>query len=104
MKHYRDEWVQEWCDAHGWTELSRQSYGQYWAFPPHAVMPEPIPPRVLRSIKSQKGFCLEEKLWLGLASVATVGAIVFGYFLRTPMPLIFAFAFSALTVAGLEVD
>jgi len=34
--------AQEICDLHGWKEIFFHD-GQYWAFPPGAVMPLPIP-------------------------------------------------------------
>ena len=53
MKHYCEEWVKDWCFENGWTDLYVERC-HYWAFPPGAVMPEPIPPRVLRLIKAEK--------------------------------------------------
>ena len=32
----------EWCEARGWTELFFQE-GKWYAFPPNAVIPQPIP-------------------------------------------------------------
>ena len=104
MKHFCDDWVQEWCEANGWTELFRERYNHYWAFPPNAVMPEPIPGQTLRLIKSQKGFCQEEKLWLAAALGFTFLGLVFTVVLKSPMPLVFAFVFGAITVAQLEVE
>ena len=54
IKHFCDDWVREWCDANGWTDLFMERSNHYWAFPPGAVMPEPIPSKTLRLIKSQK--------------------------------------------------
>ena len=104
MKHYRDEWIQEWCEQNGWTDMFRERYDNYWAFPPGAVMPEPIPAKIMRTIKADKGLCFEEKFWLALAAIITSISIVFSYFLKCPIPLVFAFGFAAITTARLEVE
>ena len=103
MKHFCDEWIQEWCMDNGWTDLFIERYN-YWAFPPGAVMPEPIPVKILRLIKSEKGLCKEEKIWAVAAWTVTVVAIVISYLLNCPMPLVFAFAFDAITVAQMEME
>ena len=103
MKHYCEEWINEWCQNNGWTDLYIERY-HYWAFPPGAVMPEPIPPQVLRAIKAEKGLSGEERLGSIAAVVVTLIAAILSYFLKSPMPLVFAFAFSAVTVGLLEVE
>ncbi|MGK7876962.1 MAG: hypothetical protein AB4426_27830 [Xenococcaceae cyanobacterium] len=104
MKHYCDEWIKEWCEENGWTDLSIECYNNYWAFPPGAVMPEPISPKTLRLIKTEKGLCFEEKLWLISAWIVTLIAVIVSYCMKSPMPLVFAFAFDAITTAQLEVE
>jgi hypothetical protein len=103
MKHYCDEWIYEWCEENGWTDVVFEAYN-YWAFPPGAVMPEPIPPKVMRSIKAQKGLSGEEKWWSIGAAIATIIAVILSYFLKSPMPIVLAFAFWAVTVGLLEVE
>ncbi len=103
MKHYCEEWINEWCQNNGWTDLYVERY-HYWAFPPWAVMPEPIPPKVLRAIKAEKGLSGQEKMGSIAAVVVTLSAAILSYCLKSPMPLVFAFAFSAFTVALLEVE
>jgi hypothetical protein len=103
MKHYCDEWINEWCQQNGWTDLVSARYN-YWAFPPGAVMPEPIPPQALRFIKQEKGLTTQEKLWSISAVIVTIIAATLSYFLNSPMPLVLAFAFGAVTVAQLEVE
>lgn len=104
MKHYCDDWVKEWCEENGWTELFRERNDHYWAFPPGGVIPEPIPSQTLRLIKAQKGFCLEEKVWLIAASSISILGFIFSFLFRCPMPIVFAFAFGAIAVARLEVE
>lgn len=104
MQHYQDEWIQEWCSENGWTDLFRERYNHYWAFPPNGVMPEPIPTQVLRLIKLKKGLCRNEKVLIGLAIFVAFSGLIFTGFLRSPMPLVFAFAFGAISVAKLEVE
>ncbi len=76
----------------------------YWAFPPGAVMPEPIPFKILRCIKMEKGLCPEERTWLGAALSVSVTGVLSSYFLSSPLPILAAFAFSAVTVGRLEVE
>jgi hypothetical protein len=103
MRHYCEAWLNEWCYENGWTDLYIEQY-QYWAFPPGAVMPEPIPPHALRLIKAEKGLTPNEKFWSSVAAIVTLMAAISSYFLKCPMPLVFAFAFGAVTVARLEVE
>ena len=104
MRHYCDEWIQEWCEGNGWTEPTPVSPNFYWAFPPNAVMPEPIPTDIMRLIKAEKGLTPEEKKWLGLAVLFSFSCAVLSIFWRCPVPLVMAFAFSAITVARLDVE
>jgi hypothetical protein len=104
MTHYSLDWIETWCEENGWTELFVERRNNYWAFPPGCVMPEPIPTHVLQSIKAQKGLTFEERLWSMSAVVSTVLAVVSTFVLRCPMPLVFAFAVNAVTVAQLEVE
>jgi len=67
-------------------------------------MPEPIPPQILRAIKADKGLCGEEQLWLSAAAVLTIVASLLSYIAKSPMPLVFAFAFDAIAAAKLEID
>ncbi|BDA39881.1 hypothetical protein [Candidatus Atelocyanobacterium thalassae] len=104
MKHFQDEWIQQWCEQNGWTDLTKESYISYWAFPPGAVMPEPIPFDILRSIKDNNGTCVEEKFWLSFAIILSVASVFFSYWLKNPVPVIFAFAFDAFISAKLEFE
>ncbi|MBE9073159.1 hypothetical protein [Microcystis sp. LEGE 08355] len=104
MKHFHEPWIQEWCQENGWTELFLERYSNYWAFPPNAVMPEPIPTKVLQKIKRQKGLSPAEKLWLGVAIGLTVTALILCVIFACPMPIVLAFAFDAVTAARLEVE
>jgi hypothetical protein len=104
MRHYSDEWILEWCGENGWTDLFTERLNHYWAFPPGAVIPEPIPPQTLKTIKAEKGLCWEERRWLIWATVATIAAVGLSYALKSPMPLVLAFAFDAIATAKLEVE
>jgi hypothetical protein len=104
MKHFAEEWIAEWCQDNGWTDLFLERQTNYWAFPPNAVMPEPIPTKVLRQIKAEKGLSSEEQLWSASAIIATLMAIAFSYITKSPMPLVFAFAFAAVIVGRMEVE
>ena len=104
MKHYADEWIQEWCQENGWTDLFIERYNNYWAFPPGAVMPEPIPSHTLRLIKASKGLSHQERIWSTTAVIVAILATVLGYMTKCPLPFVFAFAFGAVTVAQLEIE
>ncbi len=104
MKHYRNEWIEEWCQENGWTDLFEERCNNYWAFPPGAVMPEPIPTHTLRLIKTQKGLTSQEKFWSVSAVFGTIVAVVSTYLFKCPIPLVLAFAFDAVTAAQLEVE
>lgn len=104
MNHYADEWIKEWCQENGWTDLFIERANNYWAFPPGAVMPEPIPSQTLKVIKASKGLSLDEKRLSICAILVTMMAITSSYLWQCPLPLVFAFAFAAITVAKLEVE
>lgn len=104
MRHYNYDWIAEWCLDNGWTDLFEERANNYWAFPPGAVMPEPIPQKVLRFIKNQKGFTGEERIWSVTAIVATMVAAAVTYWLKCPMPMVAAFALNVVTVAQLEIE
>ncbi|MFP4009998.1 MAG: hypothetical protein ACLFV6_18665 [Spirulinaceae cyanobacterium] len=104
MRHYKDEWIQDWCQENGWTDWFMEPLNHYWAFPPGAVMPEPIPVSTLRAIKQERGMCGEERSLAISATLATVTAIALSYLTQSPMPLVLAFAFDAITVGRLEVE
>ncbi|MBD2464301.1 hypothetical protein H6G89_25180 [Oscillatoria sp. FACHB-1407] len=103
MNKYCKAWIQEWCQENGWTDLFLERR-DYWAFPPHAVMPMPIPTEALQLIKAEKGMSPEERLWCASAWFAAVTGALLTYWLQSPMPLVAAFAFSAIAVAKFEDD
>ncbi|MEA5470613.1 hypothetical protein [Spirulina sp. 06S082] len=104
MRHYQQQWIDEWCMENGWTDLYRERSGNYWAFPPHAVMPEPIPSSILKTIKSHKGWCREEQVVIGTAVLSTLGSIGLSFFFKCPIPMVFAFGIGAIASALLEMD
>lgn len=104
MNHYCYNWIEDWCRDNGWTDLFIQERKEYWAFPPNAVMPLPIPTQALKVIKSDKGLSSDEKRWCLIASVFAMASAMFSYLLQSPMPLVGAFAFCAIIVAQMEVE
>lgn len=103
IKHFCDEWIKEWCDENGWTDLFLERY-DYWAFPPGGVMPLPIPKEILLEIKERKGLSDQERLWLTIMIIVSLTAGVFSYVLNSPMPIVFAFAFTAMIVGKFEMQ
>lgn len=103
MKKYPKAWVQEWCDLNGWTELFVERY-HYWAFPPGAVMPQPIPLKILESIRNAKGLPPSERSSYILCFVGTALAMGMSYGWDCPLPLVAAFSLTAIVVAYWEED
>ena len=101
MKHYCDEWVQEWCQENGWSDLYVEQ-NQYWAFRPNAVMPEPIPSETLQSIKQHNGLSPQEKRWSITAIVATIIGLVMSLYFLCPIFLILVFGFDSFTIANID--
>ena len=104
MRHYQEQWIDEWCIENGWTELYRERSGNYWAFPPGAVMPQPIPATTLHAIKTQKGWCVQEQMVIGAATLSALGSIALSFLFKCPVPLVFAFGIGAVSSALLEID
>jgi hypothetical protein len=103
MNHYCEQWIADWCVENGWTDWFREQ-SKYWAFPPNSVMPVPIPTSVLRTIKTEKGLSGDERFWCLTALGSACVAATLGYLMGSPMPLVLAFAYSALVFAHLEDD
>ena len=103
MKHFCDDWIQEWCDDNNWSDWFLECR-DYWAFPPHSVMPLPIPKETLMEIKANKGFSPQERLWVCVALMITLIGSIFSYLINSPMPFVFAFVFTAVVVANLELE
>lgn len=103
MNHFAPQWIEEWCQENGWTDWFLEC-SRYWAFPPNAVMPVPIPTAVLRAIKAQKGMCFEEKAWCFAIVGSAIAGAISTYYLGSPVPLMAAFIFGAVTVARMDDD
>lgn len=103
IRHFSEDWIREWCNENGWTDLFLNRR-DYWAFPPNAVMPLPIPKETLLQIKAEKGFCHEEKIWVAIALLITMVAGISTYIFSCPMPLVGAFALCALVVGNFDLD
>jgi hypothetical protein len=103
IKKFCDQWIQDWCDENGWTDLFIDRR-RYWAFPPGAVMPLPVPDTALQAVKGQKGLSFAERMWMGAAIGVTLVASASSYWLASPMPLVTAFVVCALIVANLDED
>lgn len=101
MKHFAAQWIDEWCQKSGWTDCFFEC-SQDWAFPPNAVMPVPIPTQVLCTIKAEPSLCNEEKIWCFSAILSVVLAVILTWLLVSPMPLVAAFIYCAVTVARME--
>ncbi len=103
MKHFCDDWIQEWCENNGWSDWFLECT-DYWAFPPHAVMPLPIPKETLIEIKADKGLSPQERFWVLITISVSLFGGIFSYLTNCPMPLVLAFAFTAFVVGNMEVE
>ncbi|MGB0561329.1 MAG: hypothetical protein ACPGVO_05945 [Spirulinaceae cyanobacterium] len=104
MQHYSEQWLHDWCDKQGWTDLFQERPNHYWAFPPGAVMPEPIPPKVLRQIKQTRGWCAQERRLIAIGWLVAVVSLLVTGLMRSPLPLMFVFIDGAVVSALLEVE
>ncbi|MGI0492175.1 hypothetical protein ACN4EG_10200 [Alkalinema pantanalense CENA528] len=101
MNHYCEQWIADWCLENGWTDWFRDR-SSYWAFPPNAVMPVPIPQQVLRAIKAEKGLSADERFWCLVATTVFLVSLGLSCVLAAPIPLVAGFAFCAIVVGTLE--
>lgn len=104
MQHYNNQWLLDWCVENGWTDLFQERPNHYWAFPPGAVMPEPIPIRVLREIKQARGWCAQERLLVGIGWLVAALLVLAIGLSRSPLPLVLMFVDGAIVSALLEVE
>jgi hypothetical protein len=100
---YREEWIADWCEDHGWTDWFCEQRS-YWAFPPQSVMAVPIPAKVLRTIKIERGMSTDERRWAAMAWVGVVLGAILSYEIASPLPILLAFAFGAIVAARMEED
>lgn len=100
---YSYHWIQDWCQENGWTDLfvERQSF---WAFPPGAVIPEPIPGNVLVDLKRVHGYSPIERNSFALIMAIALLAGGSSFWTHSPFPLVVAFCLASLVVAWLETD
>jgi hypothetical protein len=103
MNHYCDQWITDWCTSNGWTDWFREQ-SSYWAFPPNAVMPVPIPSSVLQAIKAENGLSFEERTWGLMAVMSLLLGLLGTCLLVSPMPLVTAFIFGAIVVAKMDTE
>lgn len=101
MSHPIYQYLNRWCQDHGWTDLFVERY-QFWAFPPGSVMPLPLPAQAIESFYLQQRLSGKRQICLGLALVATALAGVLTTLSHSPMPLIAAFACAAIAVGLLD--
>jgi hypothetical protein len=92
-------YVVGWCQEHGWTDLFIDHY-QYWAFPPGAVMPLPVPTDVLQDFQSNRPQNATP-LYVLILLLSGIAAVC-SWLQRSPMPLVFAFCISAMAVGLLD--
>jgi hypothetical protein len=103
MLQLPQNWVEDWCRDNGWTDLFVERR-QFWAFPPGAVMPQPIPRAVLADLKALRGLSPAERLGTAVGLLATALAVTLSVWGRSPLPLTLAFAALAAWTGILDDD
>jgi hypothetical protein len=101
MVKYSQEFAIAWCQENGWTDFFTAQY-RYWAFPPGAVMPLPLPAAALQILNTPKVLTAKAKLAYGIAVMAGLVAILGTYWLNSPMPLVLGFATCAISFAAID--
>jgi hypothetical protein len=103
MSRVLHQYIQQWCQAHGWTDLFVEQR-QFWAFPPGSVLPVPVPTYALEGFYSAYEMTPQVGL-LNLSSMGvTLGAVLLTVVTLSPVPLLVAFGYCAIAVALLEED
>jgi hypothetical protein len=103
MPRVLHQYIQQWCQEHDWTDLFVEQR-QFWAFPPGAVLPVPVPTHAL------EGFYAEREMTpqVGLLNLSSPGAALSAFFLTvltlSPIPLLAAFGCCAIAAALLEEE
>ncbi|WP_247216279.1 hypothetical protein [Synechococcus sp. C9] len=103
VKRLADAWIDQWCQEQGWTEWVA-SGGTYWAFPPQAVMPVPIPREVLQELKATYGLSPQERWAVGVMLASTIIALLGSWYSHCPIPLVGAFSLGALLTAAMDTE
>jgi hypothetical protein len=103
MLKYSHDFALAWCQENGWTDFFTEQY-RYWAFPPGAVMPLPLPAQALQLVTYERILSPRERLLYGLAVLGSAAAAMLSYWQHSPLPLTFAFVFCAVIFALLEED
>jgi hypothetical protein len=97
------QYIQQWCQEHGWTDLFVEQR-QFWAFPPGSVLPVPVPTRALEGFYNER----EMTPQVGLLNLCSIGvalcAILLTVITLSPVPLLAAFGCCAIAVALLEEE
>jgi hypothetical protein len=93
------EYLQRWCQDHGWTDLFIEQY-QFWAFPPGSVLPLPIPAYAFDGFQQRLS---RRSFWLNAAAIIlTLSGICLTALTSSPIPLLSAFVVSTMAVALME--
>lgn len=101
LLRYHPQWIADWCQEHGWTDVFVECR-QFWAFPPGAVLPQPIPTEVLTAIKKAQGLSPFEQQSFSVGLGLFCLAIAIAWYWTTPVPLLSLFGLAAGWVAWLD--
>ena len=65
-------------------------------------MPLPVPQDALNRLRAKHGLTPQERIWCGAGWLSAIAGIAMSFVLKSPMPLVTAFASCAVIVALLE--
>jgi hypothetical protein len=103
MPRVLHQYIQQWCQENGWTDLFVEQR-QFWAFPPNAVLPVPVPTQALKGFYAEREMTPQVGLLNLSALGAALGAVFLTVFTLSPVPLLAAFGCCAIAVALLEEE
>ncbi|MGB8698069.1 MAG: hypothetical protein WCD18_01510 [Thermosynechococcaceae cyanobacterium] len=97
------QYIQQWCQEHGWTDLFYEQ-SQFWAFPPGSVLPLPVPSDAIEAFYTHRELSWPFRL-ISTASIGVaLGAMLLTVSTLSPIPLLTAFGLCAIAVATLEEE
>jgi hypothetical protein len=93
--------IKEWCQKNNWTELAyREEEKKYYAFPPGAVMPVPVPNQenfemLLGNLWQYKGFIIYGFVnhWISFSSLNFLSSTFLKLMVTTISLTVFGFVF-----------
>lgn len=84
MENSIERHIKKWCENSGWTDSFVQK-GQFYAFPPGAVIPLPVPTAAIESAKKVREIQVRHFKQLLLVLMPSLAVIVLTYICSFPL-------------------